>query len=143
MYMASESQKQLENVQKYLGEIARLQKKYPDTIIVPGVESTPFYYWTGSPFTGSLTANDHERRILTMGVCPDSPAFAAEDMSQIRFLACPQRSALRLRARFDRENDVVFHFPGDARPFDCRLDRLDELLDARAGFREQLFVLIE
>ena len=41
---------------------------YPNVILIPGTESTPFYYWTGSPFTGSLTANDHERRILTMGL---------------------------------------------------------------------------
>jgi hypothetical protein len=53
---------------KYLRVIAGLRKMYPNVILIPGTESTPFYYWTGSPFTGSLTANDHERRILTMGL---------------------------------------------------------------------------
>src|SRR5450830_1139996 len=52
----------------YLRTIADLRKKYPDVILIPGTESTPFYYWTGSPFVGTLTANDHERRILTMGL---------------------------------------------------------------------------
>ncbi len=52
----------------YLGAIASLRKRYPDVILIPGTESTPFYYWTGSPFVGNLTANDHERRILTMGL---------------------------------------------------------------------------
>ena len=53
---------------KYLRTIAGLRKMYPNVILIPGTESAPFYYWTGSPFTGSLTANDHERRILTMGL---------------------------------------------------------------------------
>jgi hypothetical protein len=53
---------------RYLRIIAGLRKMYPDVILIPGTESTPFYYWTGSPFTGTLTANDHERRILTMGL---------------------------------------------------------------------------
>jgi len=53
---------------RYLRIIAGLRKMYPDVILIPGTESTPFYYWTGSPFTGNLTANDHERRILTMGL---------------------------------------------------------------------------
>ncbi len=37
-------------------------------ILIPGTESAPFYYWTGNLFAGNLTANDHERRILTMGL---------------------------------------------------------------------------
>jgi hypothetical protein len=53
---------------RYLRTVAGLRKMYPDVILIPGTESTPFYYWTGSPFTGNLTANDHERRILTMGL---------------------------------------------------------------------------
>ncbi|MBI4633968.1 MAG: hypothetical protein HY742_08760 [Deltaproteobacteria bacterium] len=53
---------------KYLRMIESLRKVYPDVVLIPGTESTPFYYWTGSPFTGNLTANDHERRILTIGL---------------------------------------------------------------------------
>jgi hypothetical protein len=55
-------------VDRYLRTIAGLRKMYPNVILIPGTESTPFYYWTGSPFAGNLTANDHERRILTMGL---------------------------------------------------------------------------
>ncbi|MDA8125063.1 MAG: hypothetical protein M0009_07760 [Deltaproteobacteria bacterium] len=53
---------------RYLQAIADIRKKYPKVILIPGTESAPFYYWTGSPLAGSLTANDHERRILTMGL---------------------------------------------------------------------------
>lgn len=52
----------------YLRTIESVQQKHPEVIIVPGAESTPFYYWTGNIFAGNLTANDHERRILTMGL---------------------------------------------------------------------------
>ncbi|MHB8771654.1 MAG: hypothetical protein ACYC7J_11685 [Syntrophales bacterium] len=55
-------------VHTYLQTIASLRKAHPDVILIPGTESSPFYYWTGSLLSGSLTANDHERRILTMGL---------------------------------------------------------------------------
>jgi len=52
----------------YLRAVAGIRRQFPEAIVIPGTESTPFYYWTGSPFTGNLTANDHERRILTIGL---------------------------------------------------------------------------
>ncbi|MCE5280843.1 MAG: hypothetical protein LLG93_01975 [Deltaproteobacteria bacterium] len=67
----------------YLAAIAGIRKKYPDVIVIPGTESAPFYYWTGSPLTGSLTANDHERRILTMGL------EKAEDYKSLPVLHSP------------------------------------------------------
>ncbi len=54
--------------EKYLAGIKRIQGKYPDTIIIPGSETAPFYYWTGSYFKKNLTAHNHERRILTIGL---------------------------------------------------------------------------
>ncbi|MDQ5985414.1 MAG: hypothetical protein CSYNP_01124 [Syntrophus sp. SKADARSKE-3] len=53
--------------EKYLRAIKDAQQKYPGIIIIPGSETAPFYYWSGNPFTG-LTANDHEKRILTIGM---------------------------------------------------------------------------
>jgi len=53
---------------KFIQAIKEVRQKYPDMIIVPGSETTPFYYWTGSPLTGKLTAHDHEKRILTVGM---------------------------------------------------------------------------
>ena len=54
--------------ESYLEAIREAGKRHPDMILIPGAESAPFYYWTGSPFSGTLTANDHERRILTIGL---------------------------------------------------------------------------
>jgi hypothetical protein len=54
--------------EEYLNGIKKVQEKYPDMTIIPGSESAPFYFWTGSYFTENLTAHNHERRILTIGL---------------------------------------------------------------------------
>ena len=59
----------------WLSAIQEVEKKYPDMIVIPGTETAPFYHWTGSPVTGDLTAWNHERRILTVGL--DSPEATA------------------------------------------------------------------
>ena len=53
---------------KYLGSIKELDKAYPNMIIIAGSETAPFYYWSGSFFKKNLTAHNHERRILTIGL---------------------------------------------------------------------------
>jgi hypothetical protein len=52
----------------YLQAIRAAGKRYPDMVIVPGSLSSAFYYWTGHPITGDLTAHNHERRILNVGM---------------------------------------------------------------------------
>jgi hypothetical protein len=43
--------------QHYLNTIKQLQTNNPGIVIIPGVESTAFYYWSGSPFNKSLVLN--------------------------------------------------------------------------------------
>ena len=52
----------------YLDSIKSVQEKYRDMVIIPGSETAAFYYWTGSYFKKNLTAHDHEKRILTIGM---------------------------------------------------------------------------
>lgn len=52
---------------RYLQAIKDAEKNNPGMIIIPGSESSPFYYWTGDVFDG-LTAHNHERRLLTVGM---------------------------------------------------------------------------
>lgn len=52
----------------YLDSIEKAQKKFPEMILIPGSESAAFYYWTGSYFKNNLTAHNHEKRILTIGM---------------------------------------------------------------------------
>jgi hypothetical protein len=53
---------------KYIQAIKRAAQAHPDTIIIPGSETAAFYYWTGNPLQGNLTAHDHEKRVLTVGM---------------------------------------------------------------------------
>jgi len=55
-------------VRAYLDAIRAAEMKYPDMIIIPGSETASFYYWSGNPLIGTLTAHDHERRFLTIGM---------------------------------------------------------------------------
>ncbi len=57
-----------QGAEKYLQYIKRAREKYPDMILIPGSESSPFYYWQGSFFSRNLTVHDHEKRILTVGM---------------------------------------------------------------------------
>jgi hypothetical protein len=50
--------------EKYLDEIERVSKKYPDMIIIPGCETSAYYYWTGSWFKKNLTLHEYDRRMI-------------------------------------------------------------------------------
>ncbi|MBU0951322.1 MAG: PHP domain-containing protein [Elusimicrobia bacterium] len=53
---------------KYLAEIKRLQEKYPEIIIIPGVESSAYHYWTGSPFTKNLVLRGWHKHMTIIGL---------------------------------------------------------------------------
>jgi len=53
-------------VENFLQEIDRVSRKYPDMLIIPGSETSAYYYWTGSYFKDDLTANDYDKRILIL-----------------------------------------------------------------------------
>ena len=57
-----------EGAEKYLRAIDESAKNHPEMIVIPGSETTSFYYWSGSPLKDNLTAHDHERRLLTIGM---------------------------------------------------------------------------
>lgn len=67
-------------VQAYLKAIERAQHKYPEVIIIPGAETAPFYYWSGTPWGKGLTAHNHERRLLIVGL------FKPEDYAALPIL---------------------------------------------------------
>ncbi len=52
----------------FIEAVHSTRKKYKDLILIPGSESVPYYYWSGSYFKKNLTAHDHEKRILTVGL---------------------------------------------------------------------------
>lgn len=52
----------------YLTAASNIKNSTPGVIVIPGSETAPFYYWTGSYLGKDLTAHNHERRILTAGL---------------------------------------------------------------------------
>ena len=54
--------------EKYLAEIARVNRMQQEVLVIPGVQSSPFYYWTGSPFKGNLIAHDYRKELLLIGM---------------------------------------------------------------------------
>jgi len=55
-------------IKRYLNEIERLQKDNPDLLLIPGLESAPFYYWQGNIFAHNLKIINWHKHILTIGL---------------------------------------------------------------------------
>ena len=71
-------------VKRYLKEIAEARLEYPDTVIIPGVESAPYYHWEGIPFTKSFALKDWHRHILAIGL------ESAKDFRKLPILGNPR-----------------------------------------------------
>ena len=54
--------------QIYLAEIERQNNLQNDVILIPGVQSSPFYYWSGNPFKKNLSAHDYRKELLLVGM---------------------------------------------------------------------------
>ncbi len=54
--------------ENFLGEIARVNQGQNKVIIVPGVQSSPFYYWTGNHFKEGVTGHNYRKELLVIGM---------------------------------------------------------------------------
>ncbi len=52
---------------RYLAEIGRANREYPGVVMIPGIQSSPFYYWKGNPVTG-LRVCDYRKELLIFGM---------------------------------------------------------------------------
>ena len=62
-------------VANYLAAIRDAQGRFPDVILVPGVEVKPYYYWTGTPWN-KLTLHNFNRHLTVSGL-------SEEDLSDL------------------------------------------------------------
>jgi hypothetical protein len=62
-------------LERYFDGVAEVQRRFPAVLLVPGVEVLPHYYWTGSPFTGSLRLHNSQKNLLVFGL--SDPAAVA------------------------------------------------------------------
>jgi len=63
--------------EEYLSLLGDLDKKYQEIIVIPGVESFPFFYWEGGILRGGLTLVNGYKHILAIGM------KSAEDYEQL------------------------------------------------------------
>jgi hypothetical protein len=54
--------------EKFLEEVDRVSRRNPDMLIIPGCETSPFHYWTGSWFSKDLTAHEYDRKLLLINL---------------------------------------------------------------------------
>tara|TARA_B100000315_G_C14570483_1_gene585211 strand:- start:498 stop:1952 length:1455 start_codon:yes stop_codon:yes gene_type:complete len=55
-------------IKSYLNEIAKVQSKFPNTVLIAGLEAAPYYYWRGFPFRDSFSIHDWHKHILAIGL---------------------------------------------------------------------------
>jgi hypothetical protein len=53
---------------RWLQSVEAAQARFPDVILIPGVEVVPYYYWTGSLIRGDLTLRDAQKNVLAVGL---------------------------------------------------------------------------
>lgn len=81
-------------VENYLNQIQMTSIKFPETILIPGTESSPFYYWKGSLFKRNLTLCDYEKHLLVIGLekerdYEDLPIIHNKIISKLQIPAFP------------------------------------------------------
>lgn len=55
-------------IDRYLNVVREVAKRHPEVILIPGVEVTPHYRWTGSVLTKDLTMHNGQKNILVVGL---------------------------------------------------------------------------
>ena len=59
-------------VDEYYNTIEELQRENSDMVLMPGIETAPFYYITGNPLFGGATVHDWRRHLLLLGMGRDA-----------------------------------------------------------------------
>ena len=54
--------------QRYLEQVAELQRRNARVLLLPGVEVMPHYFWTGSPLALSMQLHNTQKNLLVLGV---------------------------------------------------------------------------
>ncbi|MBT6595749.1 MAG: hypothetical protein HOB34_06590 [Nitrospina sp.] len=61
----------------YLSEIKENDRQFERTLLIPGVETIPFYFWSGSNYDKNLTAHNWDKHLLVFGM------ESAQDFEQL------------------------------------------------------------
>lgn len=70
LFMVSKSFPSLtrSTIARYLKEVEETNRRHPRVILVPGVETVPHYFWTGSLLGNDLTMHNGQKNMLVVGL---------------------------------------------------------------------------
>jgi len=54
--------------ESYFNNVEDIDKRYPEVLVIPGIKSAPFYYWTGSHFKKNLMAHNFNKQLIVLGL---------------------------------------------------------------------------
>ncbi len=57
-------------VEPYYRAMAEARERFPGLVIIPGITTSPYYYFEGSYFKGTLLVRDWRREMLVLGLKP-------------------------------------------------------------------------
>ncbi len=55
-------------IERYLEEIKDTDREFPDTLLVPGIRTNPYYWWEGTAFRHDLKLRDWHRHMVVIGM---------------------------------------------------------------------------
>lgn len=67
----------------FLDAVRAANARQSDVLLIPGTEVSPYYYWTGNLFKGTLTMRDGEKKLLAFGL------YRAEDYRAVPSIGNP------------------------------------------------------
>lgn len=82
-------------IAKYLNDVEDTNRRHPKVILIPGVETVPHYYWTGSLWRGDLTMHNGQKNILILGLYKPQDYQGLPVMSNPRVAKYNARSLIR------------------------------------------------
>ncbi|HEV8584846.1 MAG TPA: hypothetical protein VGT02_07725 [Methylomirabilota bacterium] len=66
--VSEESPSVRERLDEYLARVAAARTVRPRVLVIPGVEVMPHYFWTGSPWSLSMTLHGTQKNLLVWGL---------------------------------------------------------------------------
>jgi len=95
-------------IERYLGIVEDLDQKYEQVVVIDGIQTNPFYYWSGNFLKGTLELNNRNKDMLVIGL---------EDANDYRNIP----TTANYRSRFD-----AYHGEQFTRPYQDLIDYVKE-----------------
>ncbi len=92
-------------IAEYLNSVANTNRRHPKVLLIPGIETVPHYFWTGSLWRGNLTMHNGQKNILIMGL------YRPEDYQGLPIIGNPEAARYEVGSLI-RAAPLLFVFAG-------------------------------